>query len=188
MAMALILPSVALSHPGHTGSWAESWADGLGSGWAHPLGGMDHVLAMVGVGLLAARLKGRWLWALPATFVLAMLGGAAGGAAGWGAAPWLAESGIAASVFAFGLLATFGKSLPRGWIAGATATFAILHGSAHGAEMPAGGSTAAYFVGFTLGTLALHAVGVGAGVALAQVGRDYRLLRKAARRSALSSG
>ncbi|HRP22344.1 MAG TPA: HupE/UreJ family protein [Thauera sp.] len=144
----------ALAHPGHE---AASFV----TGFAHPLGGLDHLLAMLAVGLLAARQSGRARWMLPAGFVLAMLAGAGLGVLGL-ALPAV-EAGIAASVLVFGLLIALAARLPLAASLPLVAVFALFHGHAHHAEM-GGASLATYAVGFALATALLH----GAGYALAR--------------------
>lgn len=161
--MVLAMTSLASAHPGHG-------VQGLASGMEHPVTGLDHMLAMVGVGLLAAGIGRRALWTLPATFVPSMLFGAALGAAGLFVPSWLAEYGISGSVVVFGLLITLGAKFPVPLIAALTGLFAICHGSAHAAEMPAGSSMALFFIGFTISTAVLHAVGIGMGLAARQKG------------------
>lgn len=153
----LALTSVASAHPGHG-------AQGFARGVSHPLAGLDHILAMVGVGLLAVGLRRAWLWALPLTFVGSMVIGAAAGASGWFVPSWLAETGIAASVLVFGLLVTLGTKVPAFAVTPLVALFAICHGSAHAAEMPQGSSVAAFFVGFVISTALLHGIGIAAGL------------------------
>lgn len=153
----LALSPLALAHPGHG-------ALGLLDGLAHPLGA-DHLLAMVAVGLWAAAAlpAGRRL-AAPAAFMASLLAGAAAGAAGLSLA--LVEPAIAASVL---LLATM-LALP-GRIASGPGLLLValagsLHGLAHGAELPAGASFAAYAAGFLGSTALLHGLGLMAGQAL----------------------
>jgi len=137
---------------------------GIGSGIAHPLLGLDHVLAMVTVGLWAVQTGGRALWAVPATFVLMM---GAGGALGMGgfALP-MVEAGIATSVLVFGLLVALAIRLPLAAGMALAGTFALFHGFAHGAELPAMASPAMYAAGFLLATGLLHLTGVAVGSAL----------------------
>lgn len=169
-ALALVLAlaaAPALAHPDHgTAS--------LASGLAHPLGGLDHLLAMLAVGLFAARQRGGARWMLPAGFVLAMLGGAALSAAGI-ALPAV-ETGIAASVLVFGLLIASLARLPLAAALPLVAAFALFHGHAHHAEMGAG-SAFAYTAGFALATAALHLAGLG----LARLLPDTRAGRLALR-------
>ena len=146
----------ALAHTGH------SDAHGFVHGFIHPVGGTDHVLAMVAVGLFAAHLGGRALWAMPSAFVAVMAVGGALGMNGMGL-PYV-ETGVALSVVVFGLMLATGLALPVGVAAGLVGFFAIFHGQAHGAELPAGASGLAYAAGFVIATAALHVVGIGIGL------------------------
>lgn len=158
LALFLALPCAALAHPGHDhGSF--------GGGFAHPLRGADHVLAMVALGLLAAQAGGRALWLLPVTFVGAML---AGGAAGWAGVPFGAvEPVILASVIIFGALVAAAARLPLVGMAAMAAVFGYAHGWAHGAEGPHAGLLA-YAFGFAVTTTLLHGAGILAGRAAAR--------------------
>lgn len=151
----------ALAHVGHhpTG--------GFLAGLAHPALGIDHVLAMVAVGLWAGLVGGRALVVWPAAFLAAMIAAAAWGMVG----PWLpwAELAIAGSVAALGLAVALRLSAPLVLGAAACGAFAIAHGYAHGAELPLGASAAAYVAGFTLTTAALLAAGAAIGRGLARV-------------------
>ena len=147
----------ALAHTGHGD------VSGFVAGFLHPVGGLDHVLAMVAVGLFAAHLGRRALWAVPAAFVALMAVGAALGMNGVGV-PHV-ETGIALSVIVLGAMLALGLTLPVGVAMGLVGFFAIFHGHAHGAELPAGASGAAYAAGFLLATAALHGAGVGVGIA-----------------------
>lgn len=144
----------AAAHPGH----AHSLADGL----SHPFLGLDHLLAMVAVGLWSARaLPAAKRWQGPAVFVGAMLVAALASLAGV-ALPGV-EPGIAATVMLCGALVACARELPARAGLALVALAALFHGLAHGAEAPAGGFVA-FAVGFSLATAALH----GAGLALAQ--------------------
>lgn len=151
----------ALAHvglPGHEHG-------GFGAGLAHPLSGLDHLLAMLSVGVwsaVAAKGNPGRMWPAPVAFVAAMLAGALVGYAGW-ALP-LVETGIALSVVLLGLLIAARVELPALAGAGLVAAFAVYHGHAHGAE--ASGSIAAYMAGFALTTAALHVSGIGLGLAV----------------------
>lgn len=154
--VALAVPGLALAHGGGAGT-------GFLTGLGHPVGGLDHMLAMVAVGLWAAQAGGRARWAVPAAFVGVM---ALGGLAGIVGLPLPGvELGIAGSVLAFGLLVAFARRLPLPAGLALTAAFALFHGHAHGTEMAAGGSVALYAAGFMLATAALHGVGVLVGEA-----------------------
>ncbi|MEQ8965667.1 MAG: HupE/UreJ family protein [Azospirillaceae bacterium] len=139
----------------HTGHGPTA---GFAHGVTHPILGADHVLAMVAVGLWAALAGGRSLWAVPAAFVGAMLVGGAVGMAGIGL-PGV-ELLIVGSVVVLGALIAFGVRLPVAAGMAVVAAFAVFHGQAHGAEMPAGAGAIAYAAGFALATAALHGVGI----------------------------
>ena len=158
-----LLPTIALAHPGHEGA-------GLVDGFLHPLGGIDHIIAMVAVGLLAARLGGRALWLVPASFVAAMT--AAGLVASAGVALPYVETGIAVSVVVLGAIAVLGMAMPVAVAMGLVAFFAVFHGYAHGAEMPETVSGLAYGAGFVAATALLHGVGIGLGLLIGQVSRS----------------
>lgn len=138
-----------------------SLGGGLGAGFAHPLGGLDHLLAMLAVGLWAGQAGGRALWALPAMFLAVMAAAAAAGAAGWlGAVPW--EAGIAASVLVLGALAALRLSLPAVVSILIVGPLAALHGHAHGVEL-ASASALAFGGGFLAATALLHGLGIVLG-------------------------
>ena len=151
--MSVAFSSIAQAHPGHGG--------GLLAGIAHPLFGLDHVLAMVAVGVWAFQLGGRARWLVPASFVALMA--VAGGAGIAGIALPLVEAGIASSVLVLGLLIAFAVRVTPAFGAGIVALFAIFHGHAHGAEMPLMGSAWEYGIGFVLSTAALHGLGLALG-------------------------
>ena len=153
---ALLAPTAALAHTGHE---AGSFIAGMG----HPVSGLDHVLAMLAVGLWAAQIGGRALWAAPVTFVAAMLAGGAMGAAGL---PFPAvEPMILASVVILGALIALAVRLPLMAALPVLALFGAAHGWAHGVEGPATGMLA-YAAGFAAVTAALHGAGLLAGLAL----------------------
>ncbi|GLK68382.1 HupE/UreJ family protein [Hansschlegelia plantiphila] len=173
MAGLTLLPSAAMAHPGH------GEASGFLAGVAHPIGGLDHVLAMVMVGLFAYQLGGRALWLVPATFVLVMALGGALGAAGV-AVPFV-EVGIALSIIVLGAVVALGVKAPVAAAMGLVGLFAIFHGHAHGAEMPDSAAGLAYAGGFMLATALLHAGGVGVGALVGRIGdsRGPLLMRTA---------
>ncbi len=167
---ALFLASTARAHPGHDGDHGLTW-DFTG-GALHPLGGLDHILAMVAVGIWAAQLGGRARWAVPAAFMVAMSAGAAlgiGGAAFGGV-----EQAIAASVLALGLLVVTATRLPVAAGMAVAALFAVFHGLAHGAEMPVNAGGIGYGAGFLAATAALHASGVVLGTLAGQAPKWVR--------------
>ena len=149
----ILAPTLALAHGTHD-------AGTFLSGTVHPIGGADHVLAMVAVGLLAAQAGGRALWAMPASFVGAMLAGGALGFAGL-ALPAV-EPMILASVVILGVLVAMAVRLPLTATLPMIALFGVAHGWAHGAEGPASGM-AIYAAGFALVTAALHGAGIVLG-------------------------
>ncbi len=138
----------------HTGA-GEALA--FSAGLLHPLRGLDHLLAMVGVGLSSAQLGGRALWAVPASFVASM---AAGLVLAWvGVSLPLVETGIAVSVLILGIAVAAAARAPLVVAVALAAAFALLHGRAHGAES-GDGSVALFGVGVLLATALLHASGV----------------------------
>src|SRR5215470_13495798 len=132
------------------------------TGLVHPLGGADHILAMVGIGLWGVIAGGRALWAWPAAFVTMVLVGFAAAVSGVQAP--LVEPAIASSIVVLGLLIALAVRAPV-WLGAVIAgLFAFFHGHAHGTEAVAAVvQPLAYAMGFSLSTAALHAVGLGAG-------------------------
>src|SRR5579863_3698485 len=129
-----ILSLCVLAFVGSAAAHPVPGAAGLTAGFAHPLSGLDHVLAMVAVGLWAAQLGGRALWLVPASFVGFMtLGGALGMA---GVHLPMVEAGILASVLILGILIAAAAQLPLAASVAVTGLFAIFHGHAHGTEIP----------------------------------------------------
>jgi urease accessory protein len=160
-ALLALLPDAALAHAGHAAT------GGLAAGFLHPLGGLDHVLAMVAVGLLAWTLGGRALWLVPLAFVAAM---AAAGALGMAGTPLpLVELGIGLSVVVIGGLVALGLRLPTALAMTIAAVFAVFHGHAHGTEMSPGASALGYGLGFMAATALLHASGLLAGRGFARL-------------------
>lgn len=160
---AFALIAIATPAAAHTGVGDHihlAFADGF----KHPLTGFDHLLAMVGVGMWAAFVGGAARWAWPLAFVSVMAVGGAMGLVGIGL-PYV-ESAILASVIGLGAAITFGLRLPIAAGAAVCAAFALAHGYAHGAELPAGASAAGYVAGFLVATAALHGAGLALGTAL----------------------
>lgn len=153
--------SAALAHPGHGDPL------GLTHGFFHPLSGLDHVLAMIAVGLYATQLGGRALYLLPAAFVTAMI---AGGALGYsGVHLPMVEQGIGFSVILLGAAVALGIQMPTSVAMAIVGLFAVFHGHAHGSEGAAAASFLPYAVGFVLATTALHFVGIGLGIGLGRL-------------------
>ncbi|HEY0663487.1 MAG TPA: HupE/UreJ family protein [Thiobacillaceae bacterium] len=145
----------ASAHPGHV-------AAGFTGGLAHPFLGLDHMLAMIAVGLWATQLGGRARRGVPTAFAGAM---GVGGALAWtGVTLPHIEYGIALSVLVLGLLVATQRQWPVAVGMAIAAVFALFHGYAHGLEMPQIASPALYALGFTLATASLHAVGLAASV------------------------
>jgi urease accessory protein len=161
----IALPTIASAHPGHEAT------PGFIHGFLHPLGGLDHILAMVAVGLFAARLGGRALWLVPASFVVTMAAAGVIGMAGL-ELPFV-EAGIALSLLVLGTAIAFEITMPAAAAMGLVAFFAVFHGHAHGAEMPETMSGLAYGAGFLAATATLHALGIGLGLLIGRSGEMF---------------
>lgn len=148
----LLMPSVAL---GHSGDVPHS---GFLHGFSHPFSGLDHVLAMIAVGLWAAQASNRNIWLLPLTFTVIM---GLGGLLGIITLPVLfAEQGITLSLLVLGILLACRKLLPPSLSILLTGLFALSHGYAHGSEMPPDITLLTYATGFMSATLLLHLFGI----------------------------
>jgi urease accessory protein len=130
--------------------------------------GLDHVLAMVMVGVLAFQLGGRATWLLPATFVLVMAFGGALGMAGFNV-PFV-EIGIALSVIVLGAVVALNIKAPVAAAMAVVGLFAVFHGHAHGAEMPENAAGITYAVGFMMATAILHMAGLALRFAIGRGG------------------
>ena len=150
-ALALSFASPAFAHTGHD-------VNGLAAGLAHPVFGLDHLLAMVAVGLWAGLVGGRAFWAWPAAFVGSMVLGGVLGMQGI-ALPAI-ELVIVISVIALGMATALDLKLHVVLGAAIIALFGIAHGHAHGMEAPEMGSGLAYAAGFVVATAALHGIGL----------------------------
>lgn len=136
-------------------------AVGFLTGFLHPISGVDHVLAMIAVGLWGAQLGSPALWLLPVAFPMVM---AVGGMLGLMGVPLPGiEYGIALSAILLGAAVMFELRPPLGIAAALVGFFAIFHGHAHGTELPAGQSAVLYSIGFVIATGCLHAVGIAIG-------------------------
>lgn len=155
LVMLLTLPSFAHAH-------SEAGSGGFSSGFLHPLHGLDHMAAMIAVGLWGAYLGAPAVWLLPVTFPVVM---ALGGSLGIMGVPLPSvETGIALSAILLGLMVAFAARPPI-WLAGMiVGFFAIFHGHAHGTELPAASNAFAYAAGFVISTGLLHLCGIGFGL------------------------
>ena len=156
--LALLAILAATAVQAHTATGSEG---GFSSGFTHPLLGIDHVIAMVAVGLWGAFLGAPAIWLLPIVFPLVM---AFGGALGVAGVPLPAvETGIALSGVVLGLLVAFAVRAPL-WVAAViVGAFAVFHGHAHGTELPVAANPYAYAAGFVVGTGLLHLAGIAIG-------------------------
>ena len=155
VALLLLCAQPAFAHP------QKGEAAGFLTGFRHPISGLDHVLAMVAVGLWGAQLGAPAIWLLPVAFPLVM---AFGGMLGLMGVPIPGiEYGIALSAILLGAAVMFEYRPPLGLAAALVGFFAIFHGHAHGTELPPGQSALLYSMGFVVATGCLHAVGIGIG-------------------------
>lgn len=155
---ACLLPMVTSNAIAHTG---EGLAGGFVSGAMHPVLGLDHLVAMIGVGLWGAVLGKPAIWILPVVFPLVM---ALGGVLGIAGIPLpQVETWIAGSAVAIGLCVALAIRPPL-WIAAViVGVFAIFHGHAHGTELPEAANPLAYALGFVIATGLLHLSGIAIG-------------------------
>ena len=155
-ALIIFLPGYALAHV------EQGQAAGFITGLQHPWSGLDHVLAMVAVGLWGAQLGNPAMWLLPVTFPVVMAMGAMMGLLGI-PVPGI-ETGIALSAILLGAMVA-GDVRPKMIIAALlVGFFAIFHGHAHGTELPAGQNGLLYSMGFVIATGCLHGIGIGLGL------------------------
>jgi urease accessory protein len=154
--LAWLCPAAAFAHP------RGGEVTGFLAGLSHPVSGLDHVLAMIAVGLWGAQLGAPAVWLLPVTFPMVMAFGGTLGLVGV-KLPGI-EVGIALSAIGLGAAVLF-EARPKLWIAAAlVGFFAIFHGHAHGTELPAGSNGVLYSIGFVVATGLLHATGIGIGL------------------------
>jgi len=134
---------------------------GLASGLLHPLTGLDHLVAMVAVGIWGAQLGGVAIWVLPVVFPLVMALGAVAGILKIGLP--VPELVIALSALVLGLAVALRIRVPFAIAAAIVAVFAVFHGHAHGVELPSAANPLAYGIGFVVATGLLHACGITIG-------------------------
>lgn len=166
----LLVPSLAHAHVG-AGS-----ASGFGAGLNHPLGGLDHILAMIAVGVWAAQIGGRAVWAAPSAFVGMMVVGSALGISG-AHIPFV-EQGIILSVLMLGVLIAAAVRMPLVASMIVVGMFAVFHGHAHGTETPSTAAGFAHVAGFVFATVSLHMAGIWLAV-MAQKKSSMELVRVA---------
>ena len=165
LALGLIgLPSAAFAHTG-------VGTHDLVHGFMHPIGGLDHILAMVAVGVFAFVLGSRALWLVPLSFVGMMTVGFALGANGI-TLPY-AELAIALSSIVIGGVAALGRRMPVVAAMALVGGFATFHGWAHGAEMPADAGALTYALGFVAATALLHVAGIAAAMGVGAASGKY---------------
>ena len=155
LTVAILCAQPAFAHP------QKGAAVGFVTGFLHPISGLDHVLAMVAVGLWGAQLGAPAIWLLPVAFPMVMAFGGMLGLLGV-SIPGV-EYGIAASAILLGAAVMFEFRPPLGLAAALVGFFAICHGHAHGTELPPNQSALLYSMGFVVATGCLHAVGIGIG-------------------------
>ncbi len=154
--LSLLFPSYAFAHMiiGRVGFF-----DGL----THPVLGLDHLLAMVSVGIISAQIGGRAIWTVPSAFVALMI---IGGIFGFSLIVdnfYFVEIGIIVSVILLGLAISVEKKIPTNLIIIFVGLFGLFHGIAHGLEIPAAASPLLFILGFIIGTTTLHLFGVAIG-------------------------
>ena len=158
----LALPAFAMAHTGGDAGQHHDAAGALAAGFAHPFTGLDHLAAMVALGIWSA-MTTRRAWIAPLAFAGTLLVGALLGLAG--ATLPAVEPMIAASLLVLGLLLATNARLPAAAGAALAAVFALFHGLAHGAELA--GPTAAFaLIGMVAATALLHGAGIGIGLLL----------------------
>jgi urease accessory protein len=161
MIMLFFLPGMVWAHTG------VGETTGFMHGIGHPIGGADHLLAMIAVGIWATQVGGRALWVVPCTFVGVMI---LGGVLGFTGVPVpFIEQGILLSVLILGVLIAGAFKLPLVYSALIVGFFAIFHGFAHGAEMPVAMAAASYTAGFALATALLHLAGMALSIYMSKI-------------------
>ena len=165
-----LLPSTAFAHMiiGRIGFF-----DGL----SHPVLGLDHLLAMVSVGIVSAQIGGRAIWTVPATFVVLMIMGGIFGFLLIVDNFYFVEIGIIFSVILLGIAISIEKKIPTNLIIVFVSIFGLFHGIAHGIEIPAAASPILFILGFIIGTTGLHLFGVTIGHYAIKTSISLKILR-----------
>ncbi|MEP4473472.1 MAG: HupE/UreJ family protein [Lentilitoribacter sp.] len=170
----ILFPSLAFAQ-----THAHGVDGGFMAGISHPVLGLDHLLAMVAVGIVSAQVAARKfkhaIWSVPACFVIVMVLGGALGMIGIGLTA--IELGIVLSVIILGLVIAGGGRINALILFASVALFAVFHGFAHGQEIPELASSGAYIAGFMIGTAGLHLIGVVIGHLSDKVPDGATLLR-----------
>ena len=148
------LPSLAHDITGKVGFY-----DGL----SHPVLGLDHLLAMISVGIISAQIGGRAIWTIPTIFVILMTMGGLFGFLLIVQEFYFVEIGIVFSVILLGIVISIENKIPTKLIMVFVATFGLFHGVAHGLEVPAAANPILFVFGFIIGTTTLHLLGVVIG-------------------------
>ena len=137
--------------------------EGFYDGISHPVLGLDHLFAMICVGILSAQIGGRAIWTVPLTFVSIMTIGGFFGFLLIVQQFYFVEIGIILSVILLGSAICIEKKIPQKLIIIFVGIFGLFHGIAHGLEIPAASSPILFILGFICGTTALHIFGVFVG-------------------------
>jgi urease accessory protein len=163
----LSFPILLIAHDGHGSSFM--------SGLSHPILGLDHLLAMLSVGILSAQMGEKAMWAVPAVFVGVMLFGGLMGIGSEGI-PFI-EPVIALSVIALGIAIAFEEKLPLMVTIAFVGFFGFNHGFAHGMEMPQLAHAIQYSIGFILGATIIHLIGVAIGYLATKTEKNSKVLQ-----------
>ena len=165
-----LIPKTAFAHAGA--------GAGFYAGLTHPIGGLDHLLAMLSVGILSTQIGEKHIWSVPATFVAVMLLGGLLGFTSLSIPMTAVEYGIIMSVVLLGLVIAMGGKMALGKIYLFVAIFGFFHGYAHGVELPELATPQYYASGFVVSSIMIHVVGVIIGYLYAVGGeKGMTLLR-----------
>ncbi len=152
--------------------------NGFLAGLYHPVFGLDHLLAMLAVGILSTQIGGRAIWFVPASFVVIMLfAGIAGMEALIDLTSEQVEMGITFSVILLGFVIALEKNMPILIAMVFVAFFAIFHGYAHGVEVPAKVNPYYFAAGFVISTILIHLAGVLIGLVAGRWKSSATILR-----------